>query len=259
MLNLPLPNGKAKIPGRGISFDFNPGEVSYVVSELDKQGRQKIIAAGRITFSEDIKHINKPSWSSESKYQTNCLHIDISYVIKELFNIAVHYQCAESIREDLEFKIKIYDKFNPKESNYKNKHKWCRELIESLVHRRCAETGILDIIVNPAYSSFEGGIQNRQFCDSVAAAAEIGRRGLNRYKNGSFYPQVTQKDVSTLLDVFKDTPDVELRVQKDKFIQILENINTSVSWAEIYKSIKGCFRNKADFEHRYRTNYKEAA
>ena len=107
--------------------------------------------------------------------------------------------------------------------------------------------------------SYIGGIQNRQFCDSTAAAVEIGRRGLNRYKNGSFYPQVRQEDVTTLLGVFKDTPDVELRVTKDVFLQKLLNINTSDSWCEIYKSIKECFRNKADFEHRYRTTYKEAA
>ena len=259
MLSAPLPNGKAKIPGRGIAFDLNPGEMGAVVYQRKKNNDIRIITAMRVSFDEDIKHLNEPSWSARSKTQTNCLHNDITLSLKRLFEMAAEYQCSECSREDLDFKIDLYTKYNPTESNYKNIHKWCRELTENTIHRRCVENGILDVVVNPAYSSFIGCIKHfNEFCDSVAAATEIARRGAYRFTNGSFYPDVTEKDITALHSAFENAPDVELCVDKKTFHKVLEDINTSMSWKEIYKSVKECFKKQADFEHRYRTNYKKS-
>lgn len=259
IVSLPLPNGKAKIPHRGISYDINPGEIGWCVWQLNDDGSLTIIAAGRISYDEDIKHLNVPLWSAKQKHQRNCLHNDIYLAVKKLFETAEHYQCSESIREDLDFKIKFWRFDRPTESNYKINNVWCRTYIETTIHRRCVEIGILDVVINPAHSSFIGGIQNRGFCDSTAAAIEIARRGATRHINGSFYPLITEKDIATLRDVFLNTPDVELCVDKDVLTDILSDINTSSSWIDVYKSIKECFKRKADFEHRYRTNYQKAA
>ena len=127
------------------------------------------------------------------------------------------------------------------EANRKCNNIWYRVLALNIITRRCAQTGLRLVKENACHTSFIGNIKY-DFCDSVNAAVEIGHRGLMRYISGTFYPQMTEKDRDTMTKVAADGD------QGDA------HDITYQSWKEAYKSIKGCYKKKADFEHRYRTN-----
>jgi hypothetical protein len=248
-----------KDPDTILSFDYNPGELGFVISRREKDGSLTLLHAEQITWKEHMKPLGVPSDSPKQIRQNNRRKNAIILAFKKMFEDADRYRCSECIREDLEFKTKFDRKFSPKISNRKNMNMWHRELADNLAHKHCAQMGIKDVVINPAYTSFIGNIKyNKLMNDSCAAATEIGRRGINRYKNGSFYPDMTEKDIDTLRSVFANTEDVDLCVDGSVLRKVLENINTSSSWKEVYKSIKDCFKTKSLFERRYRTPIKDA-
>lgn len=248
-----------KDPDIILSYDYNPGELGFVISGREKDGSLTLLHAEQITWKEHMKPLGVPSDSPKQIRQNNRRKNAIILAFKKMFEDADRYRCSECIREDLEFKTKFDRKFSPKISNRKNVNMWNRELADNLAHKHCAQMGIKDVVINPAYTSFIGNIKyNKLMNDSCAAATEIGRRGINRYKNGSFYPDMTEKDMDTLRSVFANTEDVDLCVDGSVLRKVLENINTSSSWKEVYKSIKDCFKTKSLFERRYRTPIKDA-
>lgn len=125
---------------------------------------------------------------------------------------------------------------NGKETNRKVKNLWNRNLIENIISRRCNETGIESIKINPVYSSFIGNIQY-SYVDAVNASIEIGRRGLLKYTKGTFYPHIRCKDLDTMEAKFGvDVPN-----------------GTSADWVTMYKSLKDLFSDGNEFSHRLRT------
>lgn len=243
-----------KIPHRAIAYDYNPGEIGYVIIENDGDSSVRLLAAGQITWFEHMKELGVKSDSSLQIHQNNCRKNAIILAFKKMFEDGMRFFVSECIREDLGFKLKFERIYNPSISNKKNMNMWHRELADNLAHSNCADYGIIDVVINAAYTSFIGNIQYYKLLnDSCAAAMEIGRRGLYRYTNGSFYPHMAQKDIDTLCEAFKGVKDVDLCVDKDVFKNVLEDINTSMTWAELYKSIKVCFKEKSRFECRYRT------
>ena len=89
--------------------------------------------------------------------------------------------------------------------------------------------------VNPCYSSFIGNIQ-QGFVDATNASIEIGRRGLHKYKNGTFMPDTREQDIATL----------ESRFGKDV------DFTRCSGWADMYKALTNRFEPK-EFAYRLRT------
>ena len=114
---------------------------------------------------------------------------------------------------------------------------WNRSLLESVITRRCNETGIELIKSNPVYTSFIGNMRH-PYVDATNASIEIGRRGLHRYTKGAFY---TSMDVGSLSTV-----------EAEK-IGAYASGETCSSWVELRKSLQSRCQDKVDFEHRLRT------
>ena len=134
----------------------------------------------------------KTGWASSDPRQkklNNKRKYETSIIVKELFKLAVHFRCSSFVMEDLGIKDEAFNEMS-KEVNRKNRNIWNRALINQIANRRCNETGISLVGVNPCYTSFIGNIQH-QYRDSCSASIEIGRRGLFKYINGMFYPHVT--------------------------------------------------------------------
>ena len=151
---------------------------------------------------------------------------------RNLFRMATHYKCGQFIMEDLSFKK---DEVMNREANRKNKNLWCRELITNLINKWCNELGMILTEVNACYSSFIGNIQHG-FVDATNASIEIGRRGLWKYTNGTFYPEVRQEDLSTV---------------EAKFSADAKSINTD-GWGGMYNALKNLFKPD-EFSYRLRT------
>ena len=77
---------------------------------------------------------------------------------------------------------------------------------------------------------------NNIFIYESKGSIEIGRRGLLKYKNGTFYPYITENDIHTMNTKFG--LDVEY--------------NSSCNWVTMYKFLIQSF-NEIEFAQRLRT------
>jgi IS605 OrfB family transposase len=157
-----------KIAGRHMGLDLNPDGIGWCI--MDRNGL-RLIDRGFL----DISSVTK---ASKRKYETSIL-------IKELFKKISHHRCSKIVLEELSFKEKD---LGNKVSNRKVNNLWNRELISNIIKRRCNETGVQQVDVNPAYSSFIGNVLHDQY-DPIAASFEICRRGIFKYSKGGFYPE----------------------------------------------------------------------
>ena len=220
-----------KLKDRCVAIDLNPTNIGFSI--LDKTNDNiKIIHCGWFDMEKLCVKINKASYSKEQRHQNNKRKYELTVVLKKLFNIARHYKCSQFIMEDLNGDFENANK----ETNRKVKNLWNRNLLESIIRRRCNENGIKLITINPAYSSFIGNIQYN-YVDAVNASIEIGRRGLFKYIKGTFYPHIRCKDLDTMEAKFGiDVPN-----------------GTSFDWVGMYKSLKNSFPCSNEFSHRLRT------
>ena len=222
-----------KLSNRCCAVDLNPTNIGYSIIDLNDDGTIKIIHCGCFDLTKLCLRLHKKSDSKEQKKQNNKLKYELTIILKKLFNIVLHYKCSKFIMEELS--INNDDKELNKESNRKIKNIWNKELIENIIKRRCNEKGICLEMINPCYSSFIGNIQYR-YIDSINASIEIGRRGLLKYKNGTFYPHITEDDIHTMNTKFG--LDVEY--------------NSSCNWVTMYKFLIQSF-NEIEFAQRLRT------
>ena len=176
--------------------------------------------------------MHKASDSAEQKHLNNKRKHELTIIVRNLFRLAKHYRCSRFVMEDLSFGK---DSDQGREANRKNKNLWCRELLQSLVTRRCNEQGLVLVEVNPCYSSFIGNIQH-PYVDATNASVEIGRRGLWKYTNGTFYPDIRREDLSTV---------------EAKFGADAKGINTD-GWVGMYNALTNAF-DKKEFAYRLRT------
>ena len=220
-----------KIKDRCIAVDLNPTNIGFSI--LDKTNESIIIIhCGWFDMERLCVKTGKASHSEEQIYLNNKRKYELTVVLKKLFNNAKHYKCSQFIMEDLDGDFEN----NGKEANRKVKNVWNRNLIENIIRRRCNETGIELIKINPVYSSFIGNIQYG-YVDAVNASIEIGRRGLFKYTKGTFYPHIRCKDLDTVEAKFGvDVPN-----------------GTSSDWVTLYKSLKDLFPDGNEFSHRLRT------
>lgn len=223
-----------KVTDRCIAIDMNPTDIGFSVLDKNGDNSASIVYCGMIDLGELCKKTGKSPSDAYTKYLNNKRRYEITIAVKKLFDIASHYGCSSFVIEGL----KLKDKLNH-EVNRKVKNVWHRELLTRCIKRRCNETGIELIEINPCYSSFIGNIQHH-YADACNASIEIGRRGLYKYENGGFYPSVTTEDICTLEAKFGD----------------VVKCSTGSNWVNIYKSLQDFFIQK-EFSYRLRTRIDE--
>lgn len=221
---------KGKLKDRCIAVDMNPTNIGYSILDKKDDGEVKVVACGVFDLSKLCTKSGKSSDADESRHLRNKRCYEITMVVKRLFTLAKHYRCSLFVIEDLEFGGSL----DTKEANRLTNNVWNRELFADCVTRRCNESGIELLKVDPSYSSFIGNIQH-PYTDSCNASIEIGRRGLHKYTKGGKYPLVTSEDIRTLDALFGD----------------VALCSTGMSWIEYYKSLKRSLGNR-EFQHRWR-------
>ena len=220
-----------KIKDRVLAVDLNPECIGYSILDKTESG-VKVVHCGLISFSKLTGKTHRSSDSAESKYRNNKHKYEVTMAVKRLFGLITHYKCSGFVMEKLEF-----DKDNRlgTEANRKTRNLWYRTTLEGCIRRRCNETGVELITVNPCYSSFIGNIQNG-YADATNASIEIGRCGLYKYDNGGFYLEISEDDIHTL---------------EAKFGDVVE-CSTADNWVAIYKSLVRKFK-PSEFAQRLRT------
>jgi IS605 OrfB family transposase len=153
---------------RYLGIDLNPDGIGYCVLTKDLT----IIDKGYIDISRNIR-------ANKRRYET-------SIMIKELFKLIKHYNCHTIVTEELN--MKNTDLGN-RVSNRKVNNLWNKTLMNEIIKRKCNEEGVIQIEVNPVYSSFIGNIIHKEY-DPIAASLEVCRRGVNKYSKGGFYPEL---------------------------------------------------------------------
>lgn len=221
-----------KLPNRCIAVDMNPTCVGYSILDRTDDG-YRVVTSGIVDLSGLCGKTEKSSDSVETRYLNNKRRYELTVACKTLFRIAGHYQCSSFVIEELELR---HDDAEDKsrEANRQINNLWNRDLFTGIIRRRCNETGISLVEVNPCYSSFIGNIQH-PYADAANASVEIGRRGLYKYEKGRFYPPVTDGDIRTLEAKFGD----------------VVGCGTCFDWVNAYKSLRKSL-GSCDFSHRLR-------
>ena len=223
---------KGKIKDRCISIDMNPDNIGMSILDKTDNGI-KILYAKYYDLSFLCKNLGKRSNDNINKKQRNKRKYELTVILKDIFNIAKHYKCSQFIIEELS--TKNDDKILNREANRKINNLWSRNLIESIITKRCDESGIKLIKINPCYTSFIGNIQYN-YIDSVNASIEIGRRGLYKKYKGMFYPNIRIEDIDTL---------------ESKFDYVVQ-YSTDTNWVKLYKTLNQQYKG-VDFAQRLRS------
>lgn len=224
-----------KNPNRIIAIDMNPDNIGCsIIEKMNEDCDYKIIKVWCYDFSYYFKKTGLKSSDEKQKRLNNKRKYELTIAVKQMFAIAAHYACSQFVIEELNIKNGVNDTFT-REANRKNKNLWCRRLLIQLITRRCNETGIQLVEVNPCFTSFIGNIQHT-YGDSCSASIEIARRGAFKYNKDTFYPHITEEDICTLESIF-DSDAI---------------CSTICNWINMYKSLKELLGNK-EFQHRLRT------
>lgn len=152
---------------RVLSIDLNPDGIGCCILEGNKIVHKEYYDLSRIFGAAKRRH-------------------ETSIVVKDIFRKIHHFRCHSIAVEELNLKP---EDIGNRTANRKINNLWNRALISELIQRRCNENGIIRIDVNPVYTSFIGNIMHNEF-DPIAASIEIGRRGINKYSKGGFYPEL---------------------------------------------------------------------
>ena len=228
---------EGKIKDRCIAVDLNPQSIGFSILDKADNGEAKVITCGLFDISRLCVRLGVSSSNKKQKWQNNKRRYELTMIVKRLFTLAKHYKCSQFIMEDLNLGKAEAMNSNSKEFRRQVNFLWNRALIEMIIQRRCNETGIDLVKVNPIYTSFIGNMRY-SYVDATNASIEIGRRGLHKYTKGAFYPLL---DVGSL-----STKEVE------KF-NIDASGETYSSWVDLRKSLQSEFKTRTDFECRLRT------
>lgn len=219
---------KGKVGIRFASVDINPYEIGLVIAnKLNDSGDFKVLMEKCYRFKGLSNKLGVASTDEEQEYQNNKRKHEICEIWNEIFGLINHYKCAYFIHENLD--IKSDHKEKDKEFNRLTKNVWHRKLTTELITKHCNINGIIRIGVNPQYSSFIGNMIHPDY-DCIAAALELLRRGIIRFKKGSkLYPSLTG-------------------INQEKLVYLLgENIGKRWTWRSLYNFISSSelrYRNK---------------
>lgn len=213
---------KGKLANRYCSIDLNPEYIGVSILDKTDNGEIKIIDKFVYDLSLLLKKSNNSSEDKSSKYLNNKRKYEIGVIYANLFKKVKHYNCANFVMEDINFKSKpINDK--PVEFNRKTKNVWNLNYQINLINKHCNVNGIKLIEVNPYYSSFIGNLMYNYF-DPLNAAIEIGRRGMFKYiKGNSFYPVLSETIIDTAIS--------KIGLSDVQWLK-------AGSWLELYKKFK---------------------
>jgi len=192
---------------RYLAIDLNPNHIGLSVNEY-KNNKHKILH----TIDYDLTELIKNNTTNKIKFET----LELS---KTIINICKHYKCKFLFMEELSMVGKDHGK--GKKLNKLINNSWFRNLITVNLKKRANINNINLYLVNPAYSSYIGNLQN-DYSDPINASIEIGRRGYEVIIlkiNDSFYPKIELKQSI-------------LHLWKEKDIEKFKN------WIELCKHIK---------------------
>jgi IS605 OrfB family transposase len=187
-----------KLPDRYMSVDLNPQYIGVSICDRTNLG-MNIIVTKCYDLSNLSSKLKLSSTDKKQTYQNNKRKYELSIVWKNIFTLAKHYKVSTFVMEELELKNDLTNT----EANRKVWGIWHRTLTTNQIKKHCNMLGIKLVEVNPAYSSFIGNIQY-DFFDPVNASLEICRRGIHKFEKNSFYPQITQRDISTMSSLARD-------------------------------------------------------
>jgi len=212
-----------KLSNRYLGIDLNPEYIGYSIIDKLDNGEIKVIKAGCFDFSGLTKKTGLASSHPLSVKRNNKRKHERKEVVCELFSLMKHYKVGTFIMEDLDFKTN--NKTEAKEFNRKVKNIWDRELLSTLIKKKCAEGGFIFDVINPVYTSLIGNLSYRVF-DPVTASLEITRRGSAKYDKGGFFPIETTLTIHTM-EVVARRNHIDVELIRD------------VSWKERYTILNG--------------------
>ena len=187
-----------KIPERYMAVDLNPQYIGVSICDKTNSG-MNILVTRCYDLSMLSSKLKLSSTDKNQIYQNNKRKYELSIVWNAIFNLAKHYKVSTFVMEEL----KLKNDLSNTEANRKVRGIWHRTQTKNLITKYCNMLGIKLLEVNPAYSSFIGNIQH-DFFDPVNASLEICRRGIHKFEKNSFYPQMTQRDMSTMSSLARD-------------------------------------------------------
>ena len=188
-----------KIESRCMALDLNPTNIGYSILDRMLDGTIKVVEAGWIDLTELTKRLGVSSDDPKQLHQNNKRKYELSIIIRELIERAMHYKCGSFVIEDLDG-IKGKNEAS-KEANRKINNIWGREYIKNLISKHCGMRGIELIKIQPQYTSFIGNILH-PYVDATNASIEIGRRGLYRYDIEKKYPSLGEQELGTMITKF---------------------------------------------------------
>lgn len=223
-----------KLSNRYLGIDLNPEYIGYSIIDKLDNGEIKVIRAGCFNFKGLTKKTKLASNNAKSVKRNNKRKHERKEVVCELFKLMAHYKVGYFIIEDLDFKPT--NKTERKEFNRKVKNIWDRELLSTLIKKKCTEGGFILDVVNPVYTSLIGNLCYRVF-DPVAASLEITRRGSAKYDKGGFFPLETTSTIHAMEAVAKrNRIDVELIRDvswKERHTILNGNVKFRYRWGEL--------------------------
>lgn len=221
---------KGKKETRYATVDINPYEIGLVIADkINNEGDFAVVTTKCFKFKILSNKLGIESDHKDQIYQNNKRKHELKEIWNKIFELVKNYKCAYFTNENLKFKLKYTDS-NGKEFNRITKNIWHRTLTTNLIRKFCNINGIINIPVNPVYSSFIGNLIYEDY-DPIAAAMELTRRGIVKYIKGSkLYPPLS-------------------RINQEKLVYLLgENSdNEWTSWRQLYN-----FISKAGLRYRNR-------
>ena len=191
------------ISNRILSLDLNPNYIACVVQDSDKIIHKEMLD---FSLSNKLNNTNKRKhWILEAS--------------KHIIKLCAHYRCNIAI-EKINIKSKNHQKgktFNRLVNNL-----WNKNILINNLKKRANLLNISCFEIYCAYSSFVGQMRNSEDYDSIAAAIEIGSRGLIAARSQKYEVLPKTLDLSQLSNQWKE-------------VVVANGIN---SWLEFYNFLK---------------------
>lgn len=215
------------IKKRILAIDLNPNFISYVITQNEKVLYKEVIG---------LKDLNKEKTNKKK-------HEDFQ-IVKRIIEKAKHYKVAHIVYEKLN--IRSSDKGKGRAFNKACNNDWRRSKFLGNLNKHCNIIGIHTQEVIAQYSSFLGQINNEHEYDSIAAAIELGRRGL-LYLRKCFYKEnieIKGKIIGIDKNLSKDLAD-----RWKKKLNLNFDLKTYKPLYEEIKKLKYSYRNL--FQHNW--------
>ena len=223
---------KNKIENRSAGLDFNPHDIGFSISDINKISGEVDETIFSIAF--DVSYYTKQPNLSEKDREK--FKYELARIYSFIIQKCIHYKVGYFGYEDLT-NITNSLSNNSTEFNRITKNVWNRGLQKSLLIGRCDEIGIISEDVKAMYSSFIGNIKYNLY-DPIAASVEVSRRGYCKFKKitgNQWFPSIDKEDYEKM------------------FYLTGQDLSNKKTWVALHKSFKkvdmpgsgGKWRNKS--------------